>query len=276
MDGQGTTDGHARVVPITKEPMFSRLLRRLTARPAMPTLMHITHPKAGSTWVTVVLHELFRDCVAPRGRGVAEASGGDLAKHVFERGRVYPSMFMTREQVLAHPELDGCKRFIVIRDLRDTLTALYFSLKMSGPSEGAGRANELRDALSERDEEAGLAYLIDARIADIAAIQASWVKQGEIVLRYEALLENGFDLLRDAFVARLALPVSDLALTRAIESAPIERGRRTGAVDWRKHFTPKIRGHFSERFGQLLIDCGYEKDLAWAHEPSSTESPAGA
>ena len=237
--------------------------------------MHITHPKAGSTWVTVVLHELFGDCVAPRGRGVAEATGGDLAQHVFETGRVYPSMFMTREQVLAHRELDGCKRFIVIRDLRDTLAALYFSLKMSPPSEGQSRGNELRAALHERDEEAGLLHLLDARIADIGAIQASWLNQGEIVLRYEDLRENGFELLRDAFIGKLALPVSERALTRAIGCAPIERTRKTGAVDWRRHFTPKIRERFSEQFGRLLIDAGYENDFAWAQEPSSTPSPPG-
>ena len=263
--------------------MFSRLLRRLTGKPEMPTLMHITHPKAGSTWITVVLHELFGESVAPRGRGVAEATGGDLAQHVFEAGRVYPSMFMTREQVLAHPELDGCKRFIVIRDLRDTLAALYFSLKMSLPSEGQGRGNELRDALNKRDEETGLLYLIDERLGDIAAIQASWLKQGEIVLRYEELLGNSFDLLRDAFIQRLALPVSERALTRAIRCAPIERGapagkphgRRSGAPDWRNHFTPKIRARFSEQFGRLLIDAGYENDFAWAQEASSTPSPPG-
>ena len=254
--------------------MFSRLIRRLTGKPTMPTLMHITHPKAGSTWVTIVLHELFGESVAPRGRGVAEATGGDLAQHVFEKGLVYPSMFMTREQVLAHPELNGCKRFIVIRDIRDTLAALYFSLKMSPRSEGQSPGNELRDALNDRDEEEGLLYLIDSRIADIAAIQGSWLKQGEIVLRYENLRENGFDLLRDAFIGQLALPVSERALSRAIGSAPIERGRRTGAVDWRNHFTPKIRERFSEQFGQILIDAGYEKDLAWAREPSSTQSSA--
>ena len=116
---------------------------------------------------------------------------------------------------------------------------------------------------------------MDARIADIAAIQASWLKQGEIVLRYEDLRENGFALLRDAFIGRLALPVSERALTRAIGCAPVERTRRTGAVDWRKHFTPKIRAQFSEQFGQLLIDAGYENDIAWAREPSSTQSSAG-
>ena len=244
--------------------------------------MHITHPKAGSTWVTVVLHELFRESVAPRGRNVAGASGGDLAQHVFETGRVYPAMFMTRGQVLAHPELNGCKRFIVIRDLRDTLVALYFSLKMSLPSEDRSRGNVLLDTLNELDEEAGLLHLIDARIADIGTIQASWLKQGEIVLRYEDLLDNGFDLLRDAFIGRLALPVSESALIRAIRAAPIQRGaqaarlrgRKSGAADWRNHFTPKIRDRFSAQFGQLLIHAGYENDLAWAREPSSTQSPA--
>jgi hypothetical protein len=244
--------------------------------------MHLTHAKAGSTWLTVVLHELFGGRVAPRGRKVAEATGGDLAQHIFEAGRVYPAMFMTRGQVLAHPELNGCKRFVVIRDLRDTMTALFFSLKMSRPSQGEDRGRDLRDALNECDEEAGLLHLLDARIADIAAIQSSWLKQGEIVLRYEDLIKNAHDLLRDAFIRRLGLPVSERVLARAIRSAPIERGtqrerpgeRKAGAVEWRNHFTPKIRDRFSAQFGQLLINAGYEKDLAWAGEPSSTPSSA--
>lgn len=255
--------------------MLSRLLRRLTGGASVPTLLHLTHAKAGSTWITVILHELFGESVMPRGTRVAEASAGDLGQHVFEVGRVYPSMFMTREEVLAHPELNGTKRFIVIRDLRATLTALYFSLKMSTPSGDAEAGRTFQDALKSEDEEMGLIAMIDSRLARIAAIQNSWFKQGEIVLRYEDLLENGADLLRDAFIRRLALPVSESALTRAIRSAPSERGRRTGAIDWRKHFTPKVRTHFAEKFGQTLIDAGYEKDLAWVHEPSSTQSPAG-
>lgn len=249
--------------------MLSRLLRRLTGRAAVPTLLHLTHAKAGSTWITVILHELFGEAVAPRGTRVAEESGGDLSQHVFESGLVYPSMFMTRDEVLAHTELNGCKRFVVIRDLRDTMVALYFSVKLSTPVEGA--PSEIRQP--QNDEE-GLLQMLDSRIARIAAIQSSWLKQGEIVLRYEQLLEKGPELLRDAFIRRLALPVSEGALKRAILNAPAERGRRTGAIDWRKHFTPKVRARFAERFGQVLIDAGYEKDLAWAREPSSTPSAA--
>ena len=245
--------------------MFSGLLQRFKGRAALPTLLHLTHAKAGSTWITVVLHELFGERVAPRGRKVAEASGGDLAQHVFEPGRVYPAMFMTREQVLAHPELNGCKRFVVIRDLRDTTTALFFSLKMAQVSEAS--------ALNECDEETGLLHILDARIADIAAIQSSWLKQGEIVLRYEDLIGNAHGLLRDAFIWRLGLPVSERALARAIRCAPVDR--KAGAFDWRNHFTPDIRARFSARHGQLLIDAGYEKDFAWAGAPSSTRSSAG-
>ena len=244
--------------------MFSRLFQRFKGSAAVPTLLHLTHAKAGSTWITVVLHELFGENVAPRGRKVAEASGGDLAQHVFETGRVYPAMFMTREQVLAHPELDGCKRFVVIRDLRDTLTALFFSLKMAQVAEA--------DALNDCDEETGLLHILDARIADIAAIQASWLKQGEIVLRYEDLLGNAHGFLRDAFIGRLGLPVSERALARAIQCAPVDR--KAGALDWRHHFTPKIRARFSALHGQLLIDARYEKDFAWAAAPSSTPSSA--
>ena len=254
--------------------MLSRLLRRFSGSAPMPTLLHLTHAKAGSTWITIVLRELFAEHVAPRGTRIAEASGGNLDQHVFEGGRVYPSMFMTREEVLAHPELNGCKRFVVIRDLRDTLAGLYFSLKMSVHSEDDG-ARESQDSTLSDDEEAGLLQTLDSRIPRIAAIQTSWLNQGEIVLRYEDLMENSFELLRDAFIRRLALPVTESALDRVIRNAPEERGRRTGGIEWRNHFTPKVRERFAEKFGQMLIDAGYEKDRAWASEPSSTRSPAG-
>ena len=145
---------------------------------------------------------------------------------------------------------------------------------MSAHSEDDG-ARESQDSILVEDEEAGLLQTLDSRIPRIAAIQTSWLNQGEIVLRYEDLMENSFELLRDAFIRRLALPVTESALSRVIRNAPEERGRRTGGIEWRNHFTPKVRERFAEKFGQTLIDAGYEKDLAWAREPSSTRSSAG-
>lgn len=263
--------------------MLSQLLRRLAGGASVPTLLHLTHPKAGSSWIAAVLQELFGDKLAPRGRRVAEASGGELDRHVFVPGRVYPAMFMTRGEVLAHPELDGCKRFVVIRDLRDTMVSLFYSLKLAGAPELDGLATDLSNLIHSDDEEAGLLQVLDTRMAQIAEIQTSWFKQGEIVLRYESLLQNSVAVLREAFIRRLGLPISENELIRAINSAPGERGahaarsrgRKGGPVNWQNHFTPKIRKRFAEKFGEVLIDAGYEGDLAWAQEPVSTRLRAG-
>ncbi len=263
--------------------MLPLFLRRLIGENPVPTLLHLTHAKAGSTWIAAVLHELFGEKLAPRGRRVAESSGGELGRHVFETGRVYPAMFMTREEVLSHPELNGCKRFVVIRDLRDTLVALFYSLKLAGPGENSAASRGEMDPIFSDDEEAGLLQVLDSRIAQIAEIQTSWFKQGEVILRYEDLIDSGFHVLRDAFIHRLGLPVSEKKLHRAIQCAPGERsaqavrqrGRRGGAVQWRNHFTPKVRARFAEKFGHVLIAAGYEKDLAWSRDPSSTHSTAG-
>ena len=264
--------------------MFSQLVSRLFGDPKVPTTMHVTHAKAGSTWIDNLLRELFRSRVAPRGRLVAAATGGDLSKHCFEPDRIYSAMSMTREQFGAHPELRGIRRFVVIRDLRDTLVSLYFSLRYSHPI--YGKTQDHRDKLNELSVEEGLLYLIGAQIPGAAAVQASWLNHDEILLRYEDLLENAFDLLRGVLIERLALPVSEAALTRAIERTRFERvfkrklgeedvqshGRKGLPGDWKNHFTPEIRRQFAEKFGQLLIDTGYEKDLAWARGAESGES----
>lgn len=257
---------------------LGRLRSRFLGDPAVPTLMHVTHAKAGSTWINNILCELFHSRTAPRGRTVAGASGGDLSAHVFAPGRVYPAMFLTREQFLAHPELADARRFFVMRDLRDTLVSLYFSLKISHPVDAEGRTQRHRDQLNARDFEDGLVYLLEELLPRAAAIQASWIGHGEIILRYEDLTANGFHFLREAFIARMALPVSEGALARAIHRTKFEtvfrrvpgqedvhsHGRKGQPGDWKNHFSPAFRRRFAGRFGQLLVETGYEEDLAWA------------
>jgi lipopolysaccharide transport system ATP-binding protein len=263
---------HSILEPVAD--LFLRARSRIFGAPKVPTLMHITHPKAGSSWITGILHELFGSRVAPRGRQVAEASGGDLDQHVFERGRVYPAMFMTRQQVLAHPELNGCKRFIVIRDLRDTMAALFIGMKYSPPYNSQGRARRLFERLNECSDEDGLMIVLDEQMAGIAALQASWAQQGEVLIRYEELFGNASDFLRDALIGQLGLPVTASAITRAFRRLPAERPQRASSArgpgdnaarcDWHSLFTPKVSRAFAERYGQLLIDTGYAGSLAWA------------
>jgi len=51
------------------------------------------------------------------------------------------------------------------------------------------------------------------------------------------------------------------------EENTASHGRQGAPGNWRKHFTPRVAQAFAQRFGQLLIDTGYERDLAWANLP---------
>ena len=187
-------------------------------------------------------------------------------------------MFLTREKFLLHPELQDCRRFIVIRDLRDTLVSLYFSIKLSHPHDAQGRAPRHRTELQEIGLEEGLLHLLANELPGAAAMQSSWLGHDDIFLRYEELLADGFPILRELLLDRFALPVSEAVLARAYRRTHFERvykrklgeedvnshGRKGAPGDWVNHFTPVVRRRFAEMFGALLIGTGYEKDNTWA------------
>lgn len=244
----------------------------------VPTTIHITHPKAGSSWIDAILRKAFGDQVAPRGRTVAAAVNGDLSKYVFPPNRIYSAMFIGRDEFEAHPELAEARRFIVIRDLRDTLVSYYFSMLHSHPpSEGI---NKQRNILSELSQEDGFLHCMEAHLPETARIQRSWLESGELVYRYEELLHDDVHLLTDILIDRLALPVSrdslkqivlknrfEVKFKRKLGSEDINSHGRQGAPgNWKRYFTPKITSTFVETFGADLIAAGYEKSPAWADE----------
>jgi hypothetical protein len=256
--------------------MFSWLRRRPADAPF--TLIHLTHAKAGSSWLYRVLKSCFPEWTAPRGRKVAEDVGGDLSKFVFTPGRVYAAMFMGRSQFLAHPELSDAKRFVVLRDLRDTLVSLYFSLKVSHPLAADGHTEREREILTNADFEEGMRHLMATMLGNVCEIQRSWIGSDEIVLRYEDLIGDAERGLTDLFIYRLALPLSERTLKKAIRENSFEtrfgrklgeekvesHGRQGAPGNWKKHFTPRLTAEFVERFGDVLVATGYERDNAWA------------
>jgi lipopolysaccharide transport system ATP-binding protein len=185
-------------------------------------------------------------------------------------------MFLTREEVVAHPELTGAPRFVVIRDLRDTLISLYFSLKLTHPR-GHSLVEATRATLQDLTEEEGLVYLIENRLRRIAVLQCSWIGHGDLVLRYEDLVTNPSVTLEAALIDRLRLPISRSSLHRAIRRTHFQKvfkrklgdenvnshGRTGLPGDWRRHFTPDVRRHFEHKFGEALIFTGYERDDQW-------------
>ena len=204
------------------------------------------------------------------------ARGGRIVDHAFEPGRIYSSLFLTRDELLSDEELSNAVRFVVIRDLRDTMMSLYFSLKLSHPT-GHELVETTRETLQRLPEEEGLLHLIENRLQRIAELQSSWMGHDDLVLRYEDLITNPLPTLESALIDRLRLPLAKRALNRAIRRTHFQtvfkrklgdekvdsHGRKGLPGDWRAHFTPEVRRQFVSKFGPALIVTGYEQDDSW-------------
>lgn len=237
---------------------------------APPPLMHLTHGKAGSTWIDLILRDLFPGRVAPRLYAFPP-------QFIFDKHQIYSAIFMTREQFLGFPELAKIKRFVVIRDLRDTLISQYFSMRDTHELDPGGIVEERRAILRSSSFEEGLRYLLEKALTKQAAIQRSWAGSGEIVLRYEDLIARDVELLREVLIDRLTMPLTPAALEKVVlanrfeavfkrklgEEDASSHGRKGAPGDWRNHFTPALAREFHSVYGDLLATTGYEQDAAW-------------
>ncbi len=233
-------------------------------------MMHITHGKAGSTWIDRLLRALFRKQVAPRYWEIPARF--DLAKHA-----VHSAVFMRRETFLDHPELAEIRRFVVIRDLRDTLISQYFSMRDTHELDPNGIVQQRRDILRSCSFEEGLQWLLTNALVKQADIQRSWAGSGEIILKYEDLLADDLAMFRELFCDRLAIALSAERLEEAVRESRFEtvykrklgeedaksHGRKGTPGDWKNHFTPDFARRFDAEYGALLIATGYEQDNSW-------------
>jgi lipopolysaccharide transport system ATP-binding protein len=85
-------------------------------------------------------------------------------------GRVYPAVYVTRQQFDNVRLPPNSRRFVIIRDLRDTLISAYFSYKVSHTLLSPQMAY-FRKVLTECDFEEGLMYLMDEIMQGYALIQ---------------------------------------------------------------------------------------------------------
>ena len=261
----------------------------------LPTLLHITHIKAGSTWIDGLLRQLFSDRVMPRfGSNLfaADPPATDTAPKPppyldmframdYRPGRVYPGLFITYPEFLSRPEFRDARRFVVIRDLRDTLTSHYFSLKGTHALDKLGRVKTARDYLQNATMEEGFRYLMERDLERLIEIQHSWLAAGELVVRYEDLIRDDLRGFRTLFLDKLGLPLRARDLDRAVAAARFEtvyqrklgqldeksHGRQGLPGDWKNHFSPATRREFQRRAGAMLIAAGYETDDAWIDTP---------
>ena len=238
----------------------------------LPTIFHVTHWKAGSQWIHRILIALAYNSIVP-----PDIDPYGMLNRPIIKGGIYPTVYLTREELESARLPKSARRFVVIRDLRDTLVSLYFSIKVSH-----GLIQEelvtLRSVLGNLGTESGLLYILDHSLYGAGRIQQSWVESGEPLIRYEDLLERDVVILEEVLINRCGMQVTRERLREVIVANRFENitgGRARGqeeiaaherkgiAGDWRNHFTPRVKDVFKQRFGKLLVATGYERNLHW-------------
>lgn len=237
-----------------------------------PTIIHVTHWKAGSQWIYKILSACAPDLIVP------PQSGQEQFRYwALQTGKVYPTVYVTKKEFDAMRLPKNCRHFVVIRDLRDTLISSYFSFKISHPILGADMDN-LRTTLNLLGLENGLLHMMDESLPINAKIQLSWQEAGEKLIRYEDLLEHDLEILEPLLIDYCELPISRERLREIIIENRFEsltKGRKRGeqdinaherkgiSGDWKNYFTEKVKKAFKARYGGLLVATGYERDLNW-------------
>lgn len=238
----------------------------------MPTIFHVTHWKAGSQWVHKILRECTPGLLVPPQLDEAQFHHWPL-----QPGKIYPTVYVTNEAFDEVRLPRDWRRFVIIRDLRDTLVSGYFSAKLSHPILDPRNAR-WRKTLNLLPLDAGLIYLMSVWLPMSARIQRSWAEAGEPIIRYEDLLDHDLEILERVLVEECQLPVSRKRFREVVVASRFEsitRGRMRGdedvsvherkgiAGDWRNYFTDGVKQAFKDCYGDLLILTGYERDLNW-------------
>jgi sulfotransferase family protein len=232
---------------------------------------HVTHWKAGSQWFLALLKDAFPDAVA---------EPQDLVKHVYinppQNGRIYPCCYLTQPEFAAVPAAAKAKRFVLIRDLRDTLVSGYFSMRYTHSL--MGQIEKYRWFLNRWSMEEGLIYLMDVWLLQSALIQRSWLASGERVFKLEDCMERPDESLRLVFSEGWGLEVPPGATEKLAGRHAFTNysgGRKPGQEDtkshyrkgvrgdWRQYFTPRVTERFKALYNDLLLAGGYEATPDW-------------
>ncbi|HVS27089.1 MAG TPA: Wzt carbohydrate-binding domain-containing protein [Burkholderiales bacterium] len=201
--GVANLQGHAQltVIPSTVGSSVQHR-KRESAEEKKTTIIHVTHWKAGSQWIHRILNECVPDLVVtPR------LNQTQFLTSPIQLGKVYPTVYVTKAQFDRTHLPPNTRRFVVIRDLRDTLVSAYFSMKISHPALESGPPH-LRTVLQSLSQEDGMLYMIEEWLPPCADIQTSWLEADEPLIRYEDLLEHDLAILEAVLLDRCQLPVA--------------------------------------------------------------------
>ena len=263
-----------------------------------PTVFHITHQKAGSQWVREILKYSAPERFVPQ-----QLHNQQLTQQAVQPGKVYAAVYMNRSQFLLLLDPFNAKiawsdffkspgiylqnwfhfavqekpyRCVtVVRDLRDTLVSLYFSRRHSHPLL-TKEHSEMREFLEVASIDEGLLHLMHTELVPIAQIQTTWIRHPGLLIRYEELIEDAQNCFY-RMIQYCEIKISQKELGMIVDNNLFENatGRARGmeetsshlrkgiSGDWKNYFSPMIVDEFKRKFGDVLIQTGYESGLVW-------------
>ncbi|MDB6029270.1 MAG: transporter related protein [Verrucomicrobiales bacterium] len=239
--------------------------------PADTTFFHITHWKAGSQWMQVILDDLFGPLIIPAQYFELQVLGKPI-----ESGKLYTCVY------LGKPEFDSLafggkhRQFVLVRDLRDTLISSYFSFRNSHALSNT-MMEKFRYVLTKVSTEEGIMYMMETWLGSCADIQRTWARSGERCYRLEDFMNSDSSHLRQLLESSFGISIDEARLKAVVAARSFEKlaGRKPGSEDlnshyrkgvhgdWQNHFTPAIKDRFKYLFNDALVQTGYEKDANW-------------
>lgn len=236
------------------------------AIPQNTPVFHITHWKAGSQWIYRILSALTPDRIVK-----AKLGEGQVLLDPIRHDGVYPAVYLTREQMQSITEFAASRRFIVIRDLRDTLVSSYYSILHSHQLM-SGLSAAMREKLNDASFDEGMLHLLEKWLPSCAAVQASWINTGEQIFKYEDLLDDDIGAMSRILNDVCALDIDPENLNEVVVAHRFgqwtggrERGvedvhsheRKGVAGDWREKLSAQVIDRFDRLYGELTLAAGY-------------------
>ncbi len=251
---------------MSKTPRWLYRLRSHIFKPqtifGQPALLHITHAKAGSTWLQNIFMRALPKAQVPR------RIGSEYGRIENQVDTVYTAIFAYRSQMEELNLLQNNLHFFVMRDLRDTLTSRYFSERYSHAATGniPGR----RAIYQGMSDEEGLFTCFRDFAKNQIRIQESWLNSDSPVFKYETLFASKGEALFEIF-EQIGYQYDRAAFTRAIEKSHFEKeyGRQPGDTDihshgrsglpgdWKRYVTPELEAFIESELKDHLILSEY-------------------
>jgi hypothetical protein len=231
------------------------ILNRFSIDPSELKIVILSTPKTGNTWLRWLLKEAYRIPIIDLPSKWTPGCTDHLPPRFVTHQHLFPSEDLVRWLVES--------RVVVLSTIRhpaDTFLSLFHYFKWHD-TELDSDAAKLKEAMQEDGERPGWKALrfIDSLFPHIYAYSLAWAQLGSRVVRYEDLLADPLEKLRE--ITSKIVPLDEERLTAAVILCKPDYLTRVGAVDPRHLRTRSaggwISGLPSEIVDAMASDQGY-------------------